>query len=66
MISANAAAVAGLHDRGALVPGLRADVIVARRVGDVPVVVQHIVAGATQFEMFAHGHRTTGQVVARV
>jgi alpha-D-ribose 1-methylphosphonate 5-triphosphate diphosphatase len=66
MISANAAAVAGLHDRGALVPGLRADVIVAHRVGDVPVVVQHIVAGATQFEMSAHGHRTTGQVVARV
>lgn len=65
MISANAAAAADLHDRGALVPGLRADVIVARMVGDVPAVVQHIVAGATQFETHSDGHRTVGQIAAR-
>jgi alpha-D-ribose 1-methylphosphonate 5-triphosphate diphosphatase len=65
MVSANAAAVAGLHDRGALVPGLRADIVVVHMVGDVPAIIQHIVAGRTQFETFGHGHRTVGQIAAR-
>jgi alpha-D-ribose 1-methylphosphonate 5-triphosphate diphosphatase len=66
MISRNAATVASLHDRGALLPGLRADVIVARMVGDVPAVTHHIVAGNVQFETYGHGHRTVGQVATRV
>ncbi len=62
MISTNAAAAANLHDRGALVAGHRADVIVVETVGSVPVVAQHIVAGETQFQAFNRGHRTVGQV----
>ncbi len=66
MISANAANAAALHDRGALTPGLRADVIVVDYVGTVPVVVQHIVAGETQFQMLGSGHRTVGQAALSV
>jgi len=58
MISANPAAVADLSDRGMIVPGLRADVIVVDRVGTLPVVVQQIVAGQTHLRASAVGHRT--------
>ncbi len=60
MISANAADAAALRDRGVLAPELRADIIVVDRVGDLPVVTQSIVAGATRFHMSTQGHRTVG------
>ena len=63
MLSANAADAAGLRDRGALAPGLRADVIVVDRVGVVPVITEHIVAGATQFRAYPAGHRTVGEAI---
>lgn len=62
MLGANPAKAANLHDRGALMPGLRADVIVVEEIGDVPTVSAHIVAGSMQFQRFGHGHRTAGQV----
>lgn len=66
MLSANPAAAADLHDRGALRAGLRADVIVARLAGEIPVVTQHIVAGEVQFAAYGHGHRTVGQAAAPI
>jgi alpha-D-ribose 1-methylphosphonate 5-triphosphate diphosphatase len=62
MIGANAADAANLPDRGMLAPGLRADVIVVDRIGAVPVVTQHIVAGTTRFQASTAGHRTVGPV----
>lgn len=66
MVSANAAAVADLHDRGSLAPGLRADVIVVADVGGVPVVTEHIVAGQTHFTASTAGHRTVGEIMLPV
>jgi len=63
MMGANPAAAAGLHDRGTLVPGARADVIVVEEAGTVPVVTAHVLAGAVQYQRFGMGHRTVGEAV---
>lgn len=55
MTGANPAAVAGLPDRGSLMPGLRADVLVVEEAGDVPIVAAHIVAGAIRHQRFGAG-----------
>ncbi len=68
MCSINPAAAAHLTDRGAIVPGLRADMIVVRESDGVPTVSTHIVAGRVQFERTGSGHvtatRPTGAAVA--
>lgn len=56
MTGAHPAAVAGLADRGSLVPGLRADVIIVEEAGDVPVVAAQIVAGAMRYQRFGTRH----------
>jgi alpha-D-ribose 1-methylphosphonate 5-triphosphate diphosphatase len=38
LISSGPAALAGLHDRGAIIPGLRADLVQVRLHGDIPVI----------------------------
>ncbi len=55
MITATPATAAGLGDRGALVPGLRADVIVVEMRGTIPVVMQQIFVGSTKVHFGEYG-----------
>jgi alpha-D-ribose 1-methylphosphonate 5-triphosphate diphosphatase len=49
MIATTPAATVGLTDRGALLPGQRADMLVVRELGGVPVVTQLLVAGELRY-----------------
>lgn len=61
MIAATPAAAVGLTDRGTLVPGQRADILVARELGGVPVVTHTLVAGEVRY---AAERRAPGKVTA--
>ncbi len=60
MIATTPAAAVGLADRGALVPGRRADMLVVRELGGVPVVTHTLVAGEVRYAAERRARREDG------